>query len=258
MTRPWIPGSGKINYLAKKDTTHIQSKLARSSSVTIPRKQLKGLEKVCNILCWSKYQCIIVDRLRPITLQGIKDLFSSGIIRGFAALSAPECGVLVSIGPRWCSVTCANHEGLNWKIIIGSCYVERKLECDTRSFPSHNWRKRKNNSKSWIKIGRISSCKSLSLIGCLLGTNLKALFSEPTILDDWTTNKKLKLNFVKLHKQLWIKKLKMFWIKVWLITYDSFRMTSGRRKKWRFFSETNGKWFVRKWQVTKTSRRDTF
>merc|ERR1711953_547512 len=37
--------SGKINYLAKKDTTHIQSKLARSSSVTIPRKQLKGLEK---------------------------------------------------------------------------------------------------------------------------------------------------------------------------------------------------------------------
>merc|ERR1711917_2606 len=37
--------SGKINYLTKKDTTHIQSKLARSSSVTIPRKQLKGLEK---------------------------------------------------------------------------------------------------------------------------------------------------------------------------------------------------------------------
>ena len=126
-----------------------------------------------------------------------------------------------------CSVTSADHTAPNWKIIIGSCFVERKLECDTRSFPSHNWRKRKNNSKSWIKIGRISSCKSLSLIGCLLGTNLKALFSEPTILDDWMTNKKLKLNFVKLHKQLWIKKLKMFWIKVWLITYDSFRMTSG-------------------------------
>merc|ERR1712137_30760 len=36
---------GKINYLTKKDTTHIQSKLARSSSVAIPRKQLKGLEK---------------------------------------------------------------------------------------------------------------------------------------------------------------------------------------------------------------------
>ena len=43
---PWIPCVGKINYLTKKDTTHIQSKLARSSSVTIPRKQLKGLEKV--------------------------------------------------------------------------------------------------------------------------------------------------------------------------------------------------------------------
>merc|ERR1712131_579736 len=41
--------SGKINYLSKKDTTQSQSKLARSSSVTIPRSQLKGLEKVCQI-----------------------------------------------------------------------------------------------------------------------------------------------------------------------------------------------------------------
>merc|ERR1711917_32169 len=79
--------SGKINYLTKKDTTHIQSKLARSSSVTIPRKQLKGLEKVCQILSWNKYQCITV--LRPVTLQGIKNLFSR-IIRGFAMLSAPK------------------------------------------------------------------------------------------------------------------------------------------------------------------------
>ena len=41
-------GGQKINYLTKKDTSSIQSKLSRSASVTIPRKQLKGLEKVCS------------------------------------------------------------------------------------------------------------------------------------------------------------------------------------------------------------------
>ena len=87
MTGPWIHGSGKINYLTKKDTTHIQSKLARSSSVTIPRKQLKGLEKVCHILSWSKCQFITIDRLRPVTLQDIK--------------------VFINNHSRFCSVICA-------------------------------------------------------------------------------------------------------------------------------------------------------
>ena len=53
---PWL---GKINYLTKKDTTHIQSKLARSSSVTIPRKQLKGLEKVeMNVQNCQRYRTL--------------------------------------------------------------------------------------------------------------------------------------------------------------------------------------------------------
>merc|ERR1712157_343016 len=43
-------GGQKINHLTKKDTSSIQSKLSRSASVTIPRKQLKGLEKEVQIL----------------------------------------------------------------------------------------------------------------------------------------------------------------------------------------------------------------
>lgn len=170
MNRPWIPGLGKINYLAKKDTTHIQSKLARSSSVTIPRKQLKGLEKVCQILSWNKYQCIIES--------------------------------------RWCSVTSADHKGPNWPSILGGSYVERKFECDTRSFSSHNWRKRKDNSKSWIQIGWISSCKSSSLIGCLLGTNLKTYFQRTDNLGRLNDEQKVEIEFCKTSQAALNQKVK--------------------------------------------------
>ena len=101
---------------------------------------------------------------------------------------------------RWCSS--------NWTSFIGSSYVERNFECDTRSISSHNWRKRKNNSKSWIQIGWISSCESSSLIGYLLGTNLKVYFQRTDNLGRLNDEQKVEIEFCKTSQAALNQKVK--------------------------------------------------